>query len=75
MSAVEPMSFLVNELKEALRERSIATSGSKTELIQGLTEFDPDVWEELRRKREEAEVARIAAEEEAREEAERLMVM
>ena len=59
-------------LKEALRERNLPTSGSKTELIQRLTDHDPDVWGELRQQREEAEVARIAAEEEAREWAEHL---
>ena len=71
MSTVEPMTFLVSELK-ALRERNLPTSRSKTELIQRLTDYDPDVSVELGQKRDEAEVARVAAEEEARERADRL---
>lgn len=35
--------FTVVELKEALRERELSPTGSKAELIQRLSEFDPNM--------------------------------
>lgn len=37
----------VVELREALRVRGLTTSGTKAELIKRLSEYDPNVWEEL----------------------------
>jgi len=46
--------FTVVELKEALRERGLATTGMKSELIRRLNDINPEVWEGLARKRKSA---------------------
>ncbi|XP_018377468.1 PREDICTED: LOW QUALITY PROTEIN: uncharacterized protein K02A2.6-like [Trachymyrmex cornetzi] len=43
--------FTVIELKEALRERGLSSTGSKAELIQRLSEYDPNIWKTLSEKR------------------------
>lgn len=42
------------ELKEALRERGMATSWTKIELIKRLRDYNPKVWEEIAVKRRDA---------------------
>ncbi|XP_011859979.1 PREDICTED: uncharacterized protein LOC105557370 [Vollenhovia emeryi] len=46
--------FTVLELKKALRERGLTTSGTKAEMIRRLEEDDPRVWEDLAARREAA---------------------
>lgn len=44
MKPLEGNDFTMIELKDALRERGLPTKGAKAELIQRLSEQDPNVW-------------------------------
>jgi len=39
-----PSEYLLGELKAALRERGLRTAGSKADLIERLTHYDPNIW-------------------------------
>jgi len=39
-----PNEYLLGELKAALRERGLRTAGSKADLIERLTHYDPNIW-------------------------------
>ena len=62
--ALEQRMFTVQELKEALRERSLAVYGTRAELIWRLEDHDVNIWITLTQKREDDEAARVLAEEE-----------
>ncbi|KYN14490.1 hypothetical protein ALC57_13305 [Trachymyrmex cornetzi] len=47
MEPLKGNNFTVVELKEALRERELSSTGSKAELIQRLNEYDPNIWKIL----------------------------
>jgi len=44
MTSLEGKDFTVAELKDALRERKLATGSTKTELIFRLVTADPNIW-------------------------------
>jgi len=51
MTSLEGKDFTVAELKDALRERKLATGGTKAELIVRLVTADPNVWTTMSEKR------------------------
>jgi len=54
MESVEASDFTVVELRDALRERGLPTKGAKSELIERLSELDPNIWMILSEERNEA---------------------
>ena len=45
MPIKNPIDYTVSELKELLRIRNLDTTGLKAELIQRLTEAEPNIWD------------------------------
>ncbi|KYN20066.1 Pro-Pol polyprotein [Trachymyrmex cornetzi] len=54
MKPLEGNDFTVHELKDALRERGLFTTGTKTELVLRLSVVDPNIWTILGEKRRQA---------------------
>ena len=49
----EPQQYTVQQRKEILRENGLAVAGSKAELINRLTEFNGEIWNQLNEQRRE----------------------
>lgn len=43
----EPKDYLIAELKEILIANGLPTSGNKSDLLNRLNEFNPDIWDDL----------------------------
>lgn len=61
MAPLEGKDFTVAELRDALRERGLISSGPKTELISRLSTADPNIWAILSEKRNQASRAEDAS--------------